>query len=345
MKILKSEISKIFKVMSGIKAPNGMATQDGILLHDNYLVVNNFETAIKADLGFSTGEKFVIPTRAIEIIDTLPEEEIEIKGTDKTVTVKSSCGTNRFATIDPELFQSVTDETSENTMQIGAEFSENVSKILSCCDENSLRPAMQGILLNSDGHELEIVACDGFRCAVSRMNYGTEFRAIIPKIAIQRIINIAGKTVTISILKNKAVFKADNYTIYTSLLSGDFIDYKKIFPVEYNGVFEIAKSPLLKTLDRAEKMRLIGIKITACEDYINISRKSDLAELDENIEVDTIEFSEIEIGINPKFLKSVIQSIDDKAKIFYTTPNSPVVIEDDTTTKYLILPMRLREGQ
>ncbi|MGN1117424.1 MAG: hypothetical protein ACI4RU_02330, partial [Acutalibacteraceae bacterium] len=110
MKIEKSIIAPILKAMKSLTPPKDTATQTGILLNDNTLTAYNFEIGIKADLGICTGERFVIPPKAIELIESLPDEIITVKGSSgKSVycSIESSVGKSKFVTVKADDFQDI----------------------------------------------------------------------------------------------------------------------------------------------------------------------------------------------------------------------------------------------
>ncbi|MGN1118042.1 MAG: hypothetical protein ACI4RU_05470, partial [Acutalibacteraceae bacterium] len=129
------------------------------------------------------------------------------------------------------------------------------------------------------------------------------------------------------------------------LLSGDFIDYEAVLPVEFDGVFEIDRRNFLKTINRCLICDIPTMKLSHVESgKIGISARSFLVEFIEEIKVDSIDLKEIEIGFNPKQMKTLLtSSYSDNIKLFYNKPKTPMVLVDNDNFTQLLMPSVLKK--
>ena len=84
MKIQKMELAqKLNKIKSVVPKKTTQAVLQGILVKDGYLIANNMEMTVKAKIEGTEGESFIIPERAFDLINNLPDGEMEIKVTSR----------------------------------------------------------------------------------------------------------------------------------------------------------------------------------------------------------------------------------------------------------------------
>ena len=121
MKIQKEELAqKLNKIKGVVPKRTSMPVLQGILAMDGYLIANNLEMAVKAKIDGIEGETFIIPERAFDLINNLPEGEIEISATaNESITIKADKIKNKYQTMSPEKFPltAVQAEGSELTIR------------------------------------------------------------------------------------------------------------------------------------------------------------------------------------------------------------------------------------
>ena len=102
MKIQKSELAqKINKIKSVVPKKSTMPILQGILVKDGYLIANNMEMTIKAKIEGAEGECFIIPMKAFDLINNLPNGEIEIVAANNNITIKEVINLNFLTAITP----------------------------------------------------------------------------------------------------------------------------------------------------------------------------------------------------------------------------------------------------
>ena len=336
MKIQKSEISRKIKAVKPF-----MNRMQQILIADGLMTAadaENTRTAITVPIG--TEEKFVLPQKAIAMIDKLPECTIDISEKGGKVVIKTPNGTSRFATVPPEDFQNVSAKIKKTVSSIVfSDFAEAVNAVLYAADEKSDKDVLQGISFSGNGTNLDVAAASGVRIAWSSVPCGDKFDFIIPKTAIKNILSLGDcGDVSICEAESKAVFKIGEYTIYTSILYGEFLEYKPMFKTAKDSI-TVNADELSEILQRALICSDNSVKLIFDGERLTVESQAASAEFSESMGVyaDT----DYTIGMNPKLLLDSVKTFSGEVEFGLHSPTSPVTIEQGAQ-KALIMPMRLR---
>ena len=123
MKIQKAELSqKLNKIKGVVPKKDLFPVLQGVLVRDGYLIANNLEMAVKAKIGGTEGESFIIPERAIDLINNLPDGEMEISVTaNNVITIKADKIKNKYQTMDPAQFPAMASQEEGGELTIKAE--------------------------------------------------------------------------------------------------------------------------------------------------------------------------------------------------------------------------------
>ncbi|MDR2558888.1 MAG: hypothetical protein LBC86_05005 [Oscillospiraceae bacterium] len=236
MKIQQSEIAKKLKQLKSLISAKSSINQ-GVLFKKNMLMANNFElgVTIAIDADAAADEIFVIPPKAIDMIESLPNEIIDIRFmSDKAgekIIVKSENGSSKFQTIPAADFQEVKgfDEGDKPFVCDAVEIEDALARIMYACAVADNKEVFKGVLLEGDGENLNIVACDGVRVAWNRIKYAGEISVVVPKESLVKAFSLGLKDdVTLDFNGNNAIIKSGDYTVYTRLYNGEFINYRKL---------------------------------------------------------------------------------------------------------------------
>lgn len=353
MLIEQREIAKELKKLKSI-APNSKINEsNGILFKSNMLTASNPEITVTAQLSADTDEEFVIPLKAIDYIESLPSGEIEITTKSNRLHIKGQRGTSSFITVGVDDFiqytPSDTVEQKETLGYDGEAFAEAINKVLYACNANSSRPVMNGILLRGDGKYLNIVACDGFRLAWNQISCNCKINVVVPKNTIQKVLSLGlqGGIKLYAINNKKAVFKTDKYSVYTQLLTGDYINYEPMFDEEgYNTKVSVKRIELLESVARSVicsgDQGLPKTVLESTEDgNLAVTVNSTIADFREVVDVFSDFDSKIKIGFNARYLIEAFKASDeDNIDIYYKSEQKALWLFDGSI-KQLVLPIRM----
>jgi DNA polymerase-3 subunit beta len=250
--------------------------------------------------------------------------------------------------------------TIENTVTIEQNtLKEMITKTIFAISIEENRPIFTGCLFEIKDNVLNVVAVDGFRLAWKQKQLTDsvkDFSAVIPGRTLSEVNKIIADsldTVKIGVSKNQALFEIENCKIVTRLLEGEFLNYSKVIPENWETRVRVNRALIMNCFDRIslissssiEKEKKYPVKINVDTKGIKISCTNQTGDAKEELMV-TTEGKELEAGFNPKYFLDVLRNIDDEeVYIDFGTAISPCIVrsvEDDGDYKYMILPIRLK---
>ena len=171
MLIDKNEIAMKLKKMKGLFNGKIHEHNQGILVKGNSLYASNYEIGIKTILDIeNSDEEFVIPKKAIELIENLPAGEVEITGDSNSIKIKCGSIKNKYQTFPADTYvimESIDDSNNRVTVQSG-EFQDALNSVLYSVSETTKKETLQGVLLDASDGTL-VVTDIGLRGAKSNM--------------------------------------------------------------------------------------------------------------------------------------------------------------------------------
>lgn len=352
MRIEKREIAEKLKQLKSVTPPKEKNNITGVLLANGKLTANNLDLAITTPLDVDSDETFVIPLKAIELIENLPDGEINVTSSGNMVIVKSCNGRSSFSTFDVKDFPVVADAESSDVFEYenGEVFANAVKSVMYACSVKAIKPALTGVLFEGDGEFLNIVACDAFRMAWNKTPCKQKLKVIIPKLTLQKVLPFCTEgTVKLHKSGNRATIEAGEYSIYTRLINGEFINYNEIFTqhIANCSTITINRTDMLNSISRssicAKEGTLTSIVLGIEDDSLSVDTQSATANFHE--EVDLTEFCEnpIKIGMNPNYLIDCLKTeVGKNINISYTIPSQAIVVNAGQSLKHLVLPVRVK---
>jgi len=353
MIVQKSEIapklSKLKTIVPSKISTEGNQCIQGILYKNNSLQATNLEISIKAAFEKGDEETFIIPSRAIELIESLPDGEIHIISEDNhSVKIKTKGINNKFQCHNPEEFPNLDEDipdTAAGTINI-KDLEKGIKSVLYTVNVISARPIFTGVKFAASDGKLNIVGCDGFRMAWFKMDYESNFNFVVPKPSIQKLLSI-GISGDIEIIYNdrSAVFKADEYTIYTRLLEGKYIEYEKMFIKKDNEV-RIEKDKLTDAIKRciiccADEKNKCVMKLQIKSSSITVSTNSAISEYTEEIQTESNNNEELTIGLNALYTIEFLKSFESEMLTINLGSGTEPIIAEDKELSGMLLPVRL----
>lgn len=352
MKIEKNELSqKINKLKQVVPKKTDMPVLQGILVSEGYLIANNMELAIKAKIEGTEGELFIIPAKAFDLINNLPDGEVEIvpenKGEVFSITIKADKIKNKYQTMDPSTFP-MPDAEGEG----GGEFAIKAEALLTSMKRvsyaipaNENNRTMSTLCLQASGGTLNFVGLDGHVLAWDKLDFDGEFELLIPKGTVDRLlaIGIAGE-VSIRHNKNGAVFATDEYVIHTRIVGGEYFKYAGMFKdLPMHTV--IARSELLDAMVRAKMCteEKSPARFTLKGSELDIIIKDTTTDYQETINLQEEMPEKLTIGFNARLVIETLKAFDcDNIAINFENAKMPMIVEaEDSDFKAMVLPVAL----
>lgn len=348
MKIQKTELAQKLNKIKGV-VPKKTTTPilQGILVMDGYLIANNMEMTVKAKVEGADGETFIIPDRAFDLINNLPDGEVEITTDDKNViTIKADKIKNKYHVRDPLEFpvNTVHEEGSELKIQSDI-LMESIKRVAYAVPAQAKIRSMTALCLHATEGQLNFVGLDGHILAWDKVDYDGEFELLIPKNTVDKLksLGLSGE-IQIKYSKNGAFFITEELEVYTRLIDGDYFSYKTMF-MNLSLHTVVSRTELLNAMNRAkmctEEKRPVKFEIK--DNNLNISINDHITDYSETIYLQEEMTREITIAFDAKLVIKTLKAFDcDNVGISLEGPKMPMLVEaEDSDFRALILPVAI----
>src|SRR2546430_17718319 len=108
------------------------------------------------------------------------------------------------------------------------------------------RYALNGILFVLQGKDVQMIATDGHRLAVSKRSLGRGvggMTGIVPRKAVIEIMRVlgAGEDVQVAITENQFVLQMPNFVMTARLIEGQFPNYEAVVPKAHPGRLVVSR--------------------------------------------------------------------------------------------------------
>ena len=296
----------------------------------------------------------VVESRILsEIIRRLPDDEVHIKTSDAVIQIRCQKSDFTIGYTSGAEYPSIELDTDGDEMSINQGVIKDMVKCVSFASLNDdTRPILKGILFEATTEKLNMVALDGYRLAKKSIdiNIEKEMKPVVDAknmIEITRLMNDLDGDVTIKVTPNHIVFSFENTIVMSRLLDGNFVKYNTLIPTEFSSKIKVSREELIGSLERASLMSENGnklAKLTIVGDSMNISARSQLGQVTEDLQIEADGDVNLTIAFNTKYLLEALRALTDSEVILnMNNPVSPCVIRgtEDSGSEHLVLPVRL----
>lgn len=308
---------------------------------------------MKVKLEASAGSYFIIPMKAFDLIKNLPDGEIDISATDKNVVmIKIGAIKNKYQSYPPEEFNfDITEDPEADGVELnGKKIMEAISHVIYAAADGGANTQMTGIYFEGTDSGVSLAALDGHMVAVDSVKAegAKDMKLIVPKATAKKLISMGViDDVTLTYTKNSAVFKSDEYTIYTRLIEGKYFAYQKMFTEgEINTC--ASRTALIGAMTRAkmctEEKQPAVFQIE--DDVLNISIRDKLADYQEQVPLQETVCKSIRLGFDSRLVLETLKAFTcDNIALGFTSPRTPMIVEaEDSDMKAMVLPVAIREA-
>lgn len=333
------------------------ATEDGITLtcSDGSLTI---ETGIQADVREEG--RIVLPGKLFtELCRKLPGGEVTVQVNDNHMcAIRCMSFKSNLAGMNPVEYPEMASVDAGNTVILTRkELREMISRVVFAIATDESRQILTGCLLEVSAQEARMVALDGFRLAMQKVQRSFELpegiealKAVIPGRVLNelsRILPDEDEECVLLLDKTRMQVSFGDTRLCTVLLAGEYIDYRRILPSSFKTVVRADRVGVQNAIDRASLMAREGknnlIRMAVSDDILSITSNAELGDVLEELNA-ALSGDPIEIAFNAKYITDVIRNITDEELCMHFNSNvSPCVISpiDGDQYLYLILPVRV----
>ena len=247
--------------------------------------------SMRAKLSVKNEQAFVLPPKAIELIESLPEGMLTITGNEKQVRIQTSGIKNVFQTFPTEEYpQEELTECGDIIVLPMERLKGALRCAAGCTMKDMTRPVYTGVLFDAKDGYLNLVATDSIVLCWEKIAYaGRDFTFNLPRKTVEKLLEIGkGEELRIQPMETKAVFSMGDYVISSSLLAGadSYMRYDRI--VNDCAKAEIPTASLAMAVRRANvfataQSRSIELRLKG--NQITLKLQSELGEYEEQIEI------------------------------------------------------------
>lgn len=229
--------------------------------------------------------------------------------------------------------------------------SEIFRDVMFCSATTEIKPEIASVYLYTQDSHLFVVATDSYRLAEKKisLNIENDFSLLIPQKHISEILSILDlEEGDIFIYKKEGIlsFETQTLSLSVNIITGQFPDYRQLFPKEYNTTLVLEKEEVQKVLNLTayftEQYSSVLLKTNKNENEITFSSKNEKV----GSVINTIKISQegddVEAQYNNKYFLDVFSHISgSKIKLLFTTANRPMIIKslEDNSFTYLLMPL------
>jgi DNA polymerase-3 subunit beta len=368
---LQDNLAKGLSIVSRAVSPRSTLPVLGnvLLAVDNgrlKLSATNLEIVITCWLGATVQEAgaTTVPARTFsELINTFPQERVDLTLNKTTETLHVACGKIQANVkgINANEFPVIPDPDQENRIRMEPGVLKRViSQVAFAAATDDSRPSLTGVSTTFEGSRVVMAATDGFRLSVRSAHIAgyveKPFNVIIPARALHEVARIISddlEAVYISMPagRNQIIFDLDNALLVSQLIDGKFPDYQPIIPQRHT------TRTVLNTAEFTKACRTADIFARESSNTARVSVEpgdglspavatvaANSKETGDNVaQVDAnVDGMPIEIAFNVKFMADALSVIETPQVALETTgPNEPGVLKPvgDNDFVHIIMPM------
>ncbi len=320
------------------------------------LTANDMELGIETVIEGQIIEKGIIAIDAkifLDMVRKLPDSAVKIE-TDDDNKAYITCEKAKFTIIGKsgEDFSYLPQIKKVNPLII-SQFSlkEIIRQTIFSIEENDSNKIMSGELFEINNNKLRVVALDGHRISIRKIDLKDEYedkKVIIPGKALNEISKIIGGSadddVSVFFTDKHVLFEFDKTIVISRLIEGEYFQVDKMLNNNYETKMSVNKKEFLSCIDRATLLVKEGDKkpiVVSIEDEkLELKISSTLGSMKEEIDIKK-EGKSLVIGFNPKFMLDALKVIDDEViDLYMFNSKAPCFIKDaDENYIYLVLPV------
>ncbi len=210
--------------------------------------------------------KCVVPFKIIDnIVNCCNDEYITLELNTELELIADKVKANTFSLDEYPAFPPL---NPVNTLKLNYDdFIDSLNLIINSASKDESRVILTGILFDTVNNC--ICTTDSYRLSIADFYFNKDCgKFVIPGNLypiFKELIKSKVKSFTIGVEENQIAFKIGNHVIVSRLLSGNYPEYEKLMPTDFNYQYEIESKDLNKVLDKCNKLfksEAVPIKIT-----------------------------------------------------------------------------------
>jgi len=323
----------------------------------------NMETAITFTIDADVVDvgECILPAKLFgDIIRRLPEGPVTVV-VDESYKVSIRAGYASF-TISAEAaddYPDLPDVNEGKAIRIPQNrMKELISGTLFAVSENQGRPIHTGVKFEVREDSITAIAVDGFRLARRSFHpqqpTGRELNFVVPAGSlkeVEKILTDSDDNAAFTVGPRHILFQLGNATLVCRLLDGEFLDWRRVVPVNCPIKLVANVSDLASSVERvglivSEKYKS-PVRCVFSNQVLNMRTATTIGAAEDRCSV-AGDGKELEIGFNVRYLADALRVIpSEEVTLELTNGLSPIVltpVDDKYDFSYMVLPVRIKSN-
>lgn len=306
------------------------------------LVFSSFDyevsTQTKVAATVETPGRVLVSGRLLaEIANRLPNAPVTFETVESRIQV--SCGSANFTLLSMpvEEYPTIPQVEGETGVLPAEEFSSAVAQVAVAASRDDVTPVITGVQLEITGNSLSLIATDRYRVAIRDIPWEStgdvaDITALVPARTIQEIGKTFGHSGNISIsITNKddrelIAFTADNKTVTSLLIKGNFPPVKRLFPEKVENYAVVNTAELIEATRRVKLVveREAALRFTFANNGLTLEAiGGEQAQASETIDA-VISGPDVVVSLKPDFLLDGLGAVHSEfTRIGFTSVENP----------------------
>jgi DNA polymerase-3 subunit beta len=319
----------------------------GVLIHaeGERLTLSSFDYEVSAQTSIAAqiddeGTILVSGRLLADIASRLPNAPVQFSTDESRITV--TCGSAHFTLLSMpvEEYPTLPEVGAQTGVILGDAFSEAVSQVAVAASRDDVTPVITGVQLEVGDTDLSLVATDRYRVAIRTVAFDSGLpqgttetkQALVPARTLQEVGRTfsSAATVSVSISGNQdrelIAFHADNRTVTSLLIKGNYPPVRRLFPETVNDNAVINTAELVEAVRRVSLVleREAALRFSFSVDGLTLEAiGSEQAQASESIDA-LLTGEETVVSLKPQFLLDGLNSVHSEfVRISFTKTENP----------------------
>ena len=321
----------------------------------------NMETAISYEIEAEVSDagSCILPAKLFgDIIRRLPEGPVTVHVDENfKVSIRSGYASFTISAESAEDYPELPDVNSGRSVLIPQRaLKELISGTIFAVSENQGRPIHTGVKFEVEENTVSAIAVDGFRLARRTWHTespnGREMRFVVPAAGlkeVEKILTDSEDEAAFTLGPKHILYKIGNATLICRLLEGDFLDWRKVVPVNCPVKLVAHVSDLAASIERvglivSEKYKS-PVRCVFEDQVLQLRTNTTIGAAEDRCSI-AGDGKGLEIGFNVRYLADALRAIpSEEVTLELTNGLSPIVltpVEEKYDFSYMVLPVRIK---
>ena len=323
----------------------------------------NMETAITYQVEAEVTDvgQCILPARLFgDIIRRLPEGPVTVVVDENyKVSIRSGYASFTISAEKAEDYPELPDiGTGRSVMIPQNKLKELIGGTIFAVSENQGRPIHTGVKFEVIGETVSAIAVDGFRLARRTWHaedpLNRDMSFVVPAQGlkeVEKILTDTDEDASFTLGAKHILFTIGNATLICRLLEGDFLDWRRVVPINCPVKLVAHVSDLAASIERvglivSEKYKS-PVRCVFSDQVLQLRTNTTIGAAEDRCAI-AGDGKELELGFNVRYLADALRVIPSEEVVLELTNSlSPIVLtpaEEKYDYSYMVLPVRIKNG-